>query len=292
MICERQPLDGLFNALQFDGVSVFDFRSTEEYNKLHALGAVNVPDVDSLNKINKLDNLRVFVYGGNDAKYIKLYEIAKKLNAVQFCIVDGKFGEFSKKYPFLCIDDNEKMQKDRTRYPNIVRGCGDRIFVGGEAHAFDVNVIKDLGITHIVNTKGSEPKLDEAVAKTIKYINIKIEDVENQSVIPFFDESCAFVKTALSENGSNKVLIHCGGGKSRSTTFTMAYLIKCKQQTLAFAYGIVSLSRPKAYPNDGFLNDLEKYEIAALGKSTKQFIVNSKLRNKGRWKKVLESWKM
>ena len=290
---ERQPLDGLFNAMQFDGVSVYDFRSKAEYNKLHAIGAINVSDMDSLKKIKKLINLRIFVYGGNDEKYFKLFEIAKTLNAVQFCIVDAEFDEFAKRFSFLCIaDDNEKMNDNRTRYPNIVCGTDDRLFVGGEAHAFDVNVIKDLKITHIVNTKGTQSKLEESVAATIKYMNIKIEDAINQSVIPFFDKSCDFVQNALNENESNKVLIHCGGGKSRSTTFTMAYLIKCRQQTLAFAYGIVSLSRPKAYPNDAFLDDLEKYEIAIRGKSTKHYIVNSKLRNKERWKKVLTSWKI
>lgn len=72
----------------------------------------------------------------------------------------------------------------------------------------------------------------------------------------------------------------------------MAYLMKCEKKTLAFAYGTVSVARPKAFPNDGFLNDLAKYEIQQTGKSTKQFIEKSPLRDKSRWKRVLSSWQI
>lgn len=212
---EEQPLDGLFNALQFE-VVVFDTRSVDEYNKSHALGAINIPDLESVDKINKIAQVRIFVYGDgkesddNKAKCKKLYTLAQKLNAVQFCVIKDGFDAFNKLYPFLCIDDNNKIDKDRTRYPNSVANMKNRLYVGGETHAFDKNVIKNLGITHIVNTKGTATELDPEIAKNIKYINVKTEDKADKSIMGFFDQTSDFVCNALKENDTNKVLVHCG----------------------------------------------------------------------------------
>ena len=138
--------------------------------------------------------------------------------------------------------------------------------------------------------KGVDSKLSADVAKGIKYHIVQIEDEEKQSVMEFFDSASQFVESALAENEDNRVLIHCGGGKSRSTTFTMAYLISRKAQSLAVAYGQVSLGRPKAYPNAGFLDELERLEVDVHGVTSKAFIAGSKLRDKARWKQVLASW--
>eukprot|EP01084_Bolivina_argentea_P068399 124509_1 len=280
LIMEKQSFNGLFNVLQFDGVSIYDLRSENEYNKLHVIGAINIANINVLNKMNKLINKRIFVYDSNGImnnenkiKCKKLYDIICKLNGIQFCVIRDGFDVFHKIYPFLCIDNNNKINKENIiKYPNCITDTNNRIYVGGEMHAFNGDIITNLGITHIVNTKGTESKLDDSIQKTLKYINIKIDDSINESVINYFNKSNEFINNALNENNINKILIHCGGGKSRSTTFTMAYLIKYKKQSLAYAYGIVSNDRPKAFPNDAFLNDLSKYEIKLYGKTTKHFI--------------------
>eukprot|EP00484_Ammonia_sp_Unknown_P020188 CAMPEP_0197035132 /NCGR_PEP_ID=MMETSP1384-20130603/13000_1 /TAXON_ID=29189 /ORGANISM="Ammonia sp." /LENGTH=727 /DNA_ID=CAMNT_0042465147 /DNA_START=15 /DNA_END=2198 /DNA_ORIENTATION=+ len=297
ILCQgRESAEGLFNALQFK-TTVFDIRSKEDYNKSHAIGAVNLPDLASIANINKLSCVRIFVYGDgkqnddNTAKCKKLYQKAEKLRAVQFCVISDGFDVFEKAYPFLCCSDDSKATPLAVEaYPNCVANTDYRVYVGGEAHAFDVNVIKNLGITHIVNTKGTPTKLDEAVAKTLKYCNVEVEDEESESVRAYFDTTGEFIENALKENETNRVLVHCGGGKSRSTTFTMAYLIKHRQHTFAFAYGTVFCARPKALPNDGFVNDLSAYELKIHGKTTKQFIAKSSLRDKKARKKRLETW--
>ncbi len=113
--------------------------------------------------------------------------------------------------------------ENRIKYPNCISNSENRIYVGGEMHAFNGNVINNLGITHIVNTKGTESKLDENIQKTLKYINIKIADSVSEFVINYFNKSNEFINNTLNENNTKKTLIHCGGGKSRSTKFTMAY---------------------------------------------------------------------
>jgi len=290
LIFDRRPLETLFNALQFEA-TVIDIRSEDEFKASHVERAVNVPTVEAAAQMKALKWPRVMVYDdgteseSNALKHSKLFEMVSTLGAVQFCVVEGGYDQFQNRYPFLCVSGRERVE-----YPNICPTTNGRIFVGGLAHAESAAVIQDLGITHIVNTKGTASKLPEDVAKGIKYHSVKIEDEEKQSVMEFFAASSEFVERALAEHADHRVLIHCGGGKSRSTTFTMAYLVSTRKQSLAFAYGQVSLGRPKAYPNDGFVSELEKLEVKVHGTSSKPFIAGSRLRNKGRWKQVLASW--
>ncbi len=79
----------------------------------------------------------------------------------------------------------------RIKYPST--DTDDRIYVGGEMHAFNSNTIKNLGITHIVNTQGTESKLDENIKKTLKYFDIKIDYSINKSVPNYFDKSNKFI---------------------------------------------------------------------------------------------------
>jgi len=296
LVYEQSGIDALFNALQFD-TTLIDVRSADDFKTSHVDGAINLADADSLTKMSESEfkYARVFVYGDGSessaAQCRRLYVLAQtSLNAVQFCEIDGPFSAFATVYPFLCAG------AERVRFPNSVSvsglpGLSGRLFVGGEAHAFSTAVITKLGITHIVNTKGTQSELDENVKKGVKYLDLYgVDDKVDAAVLQYFDKVTEFVAGALEENKVNRVLVHCGGGKSRSTTFTMAYLMKGKSMTLAEAYGTVSVARPKAFPNDGFLEELSRYECELRGKSSKQFIAKSVLRDKTRWKAVCASW--
>jgi protein-tyrosine phosphatase len=60
----------------------------------------------------------------------------------------------------------------------------------------------------------------------------------------------------LAENGEeikNKVLIHCFAGKSRATSFLLAYLIKERKIPLKEGLELVWKVRPIAAPNPGFM---------------------------------------
>mmetsp|Transcript_8214 Transcript_8214/g.12729 ORF Transcript_8214/g.12729 Transcript_8214/m.12729 type:complete len:202 (-) Transcript_8214:3-608(-) len=189
-------------------------------------------------------------------------------------------------YPFLC-SANAQLQPESVSYPNCIVDTQCRLYVGAESHAFDAKVIGDLRITHVLNVTGKPTKLEASIAQSLQYMTIKMEDEAHAT---HFDKSSTFVEDALTANATNRVLIHCGGGKSRATTFAMAYLIKYRRQSFAFAYGTVQSVRPKTFPNDGFVDDLSEYEVKNRGSSTKQFVVQSKLRDKETRQKILQSW--
>ena len=67
-----------------------------------------------------------------------------------------------------------------------------------------------------------------------------------------FDEANKFIKEAQ-EAPFNKVLIHCFAGKSRATTFTLAYLMSEHKITLKEGLEKIWMVRPIAEPNKGFM---------------------------------------
>ena len=65
---------------------------------------------------------------------------------------------------------------------------------------------------------------------------------------------------------------------SRSTTITIAWLMKSKGYTLVEAYRLCLKCRPQIRPNDGFFEQLVKFESKVHGKSTEDEIKRLKLR--------------
>jgi protein-tyrosine phosphatase len=54
----------------------------------------------------------------------------------------------------------------------------------------------------------------------------EIEDDGNQNILNVLPIGMDFIGKALDENESNKVLVHCAAGISRSGAFCVAYMIK------------------------------------------------------------------
>ncbi|CAD8107940.1 unnamed protein product [Paramecium sonneborni] len=86
---------------------------------------------------------------------------------------------------------------------------------------------------------------------------ININDSVEQDIISKFNESNAFIENAV--NSQQNILVHCFAGKSRSTTFIIAYLIKNHKMKVIEALDLVKSKRPIAQPNSGFMNQLQQY---------------------------------
>jgi len=87
----------------------------------------------------------------------------------------------------------------------------------------------------------------------------------------FVDSGLEFIKEALSENKPGeppkaKVLVHCYAGRSRATTFILAYMIKEKKINLKDGLERVKKVREVAAPNPGFMIQLKALEKHTLGR--------------------------
>ena len=97
-------------------------------------------------------------------------------------------------------------------YPNI--------YVGNYSITTNLDLLKGLGITHIITVI---PTFNPAFEDKFKYLHIQAYDDDYQDMKQHFDITNEFIKKCLYEGG--KILIHCMVGRSRSVSVFMAFLI-------------------------------------------------------------------
>ena len=67
---------------------------------------------------------------------------------------------------------------------------------------------------------------EAAVGKAgIKYLGLKLDDVEGQEIGSQFQQTGEWINEAITSDNNNKVLINCWAGISRSSTIATAYLV-------------------------------------------------------------------
>ena len=92
-------------------------------------------------------------------------------------------------------------------------------------HALDVEMLRRIGITHVVNMAGGNVKTSqEYYGDDFKCLIIMAEDVEEYDLSQHFTEVSEFLETV--EKDGSCVLVHCVAGVSRSVTVSAAYLMK------------------------------------------------------------------
>jgi hypothetical protein len=144
-----------------------------------------------------------------------------------------------------------------TLYGHTVSTISDDFLYLSDMHtAIDMDILYVLNITHIINA--SNNAVPNKFPDTIDYININIDDNEDENISEHFD----IVYDKLSETPieEKRILFHCMLGISRSATLLIAFLMKSQNLTLKEAFETVKHKRPKIQPNYNFAQALLKYE--------------------------------
>ncbi|XP_077992352.1 dual specificity protein phosphatase 3-like isoform X1 [Glandiceps talaboti] len=145
-----------------------------------------------------------------------------------------------------------------------------RLYISAVATAKDVDRLKHLGITHVLNvaqgTRFGHVDTDETYYENsgIIFKGIKATDVAGFKLLPFWEDTGEFIHTALSEQGT-KILVHCREGFSRSAATTIAYLMMYHNLTAQEATRAVRAKR-EVGPNAGFLKQLCQLDATLLEK--------------------------
>lgn len=113
-------------------------------------------------------------------------------------------------------------------------------------------------MTHLLTIAEELDLSKEASSQNIEYKRIPACDYSCFKLQPYFTEITDFIHQSLSSQGI--IVVHCLMGVSRSAAAVMAYLIRFKGLTADKAYDLVREKRTVASPNEGFLNQLKKYE--------------------------------
>ena len=166
-----------------------------------------------------------------------------------------------------------------------------QLFVGNRDAAKDCELLKRDSVTHIVNVGGGANHFESEFC----YCKFpRIEDTDTAKLLPLLVPACVFIDNALGREPSkgaqqlllaseattaprhatkkmkkktkknveaNKVLIHCRGGRSRSCSVAVAWLMWAGiDPTVDAALKRIQQYRPQACPNPNFLKQLQHFQ--------------------------------
>jgi len=162
----------------------------------------------------------------------------------------------------------ELMKEYYTVLPAAAVEVHPNLFIGNIKAVKNLDYLKGLGITHIVNTaEGNKAAnvtldVDQLEANGLSYFGCECNDSDDANIAQYFKATGDFIESALSAGG--KVVVNCWGGKSRSSTITLAFLIQKTNLSLEDAIVQVKLART-INPNLSFLTALVQLEESLLG---------------------------
>eukprot|EP00919_Chromeraceae_sp_WS-2016_P003503 GHVR01008510.1.p1 GENE.GHVR01008510.1~~GHVR01008510.1.p1 ORF type:complete len:173 (+),score=32.83 GHVR01008510.1:44-562(+) len=140
------------------------------------------------------------------------------------------------------------------------------LWLGGLTDASDNEKLNEKGISYIVNccTYGEYPLWEHFDG--ISYFRVNVEDTSRETISLYFEDVCEFIDDALSI--SERVLVHCRSGVSRSVTVMISYLMSKRLFGLQEAFFHVLAKRKIVAPNIGFMQQLCDFEEQLYEKNT------------------------
>ncbi|KAN0129837.1 Protein-tyrosine phosphatase-like protein [Lactarius tabidus] len=153
-----------------------------------------------------------------------------------------------------------EMRPDRSAVKynkRVASQIAPRLYLTCLSTARNANQLASLGITHVVSVLEDAPSFPSSIP--LRKLHISIPDYEDEDILKHLPATTAFIRGALAESRSNRVLVHCVMGISRSTTVVIAYLIATSQMTPLEALAAVRAKRAIVRPNRGFMAQLHEY---------------------------------
>uniref|UniRef100_A0A0V0J378 protein-tyrosine-phosphatase n=2 Tax=Schistocephalus solidus TaxID=70667 RepID=A0A0V0J378_SCHSO len=130
------------------------------------------------------------------------------------------------------------------------------LYLGNYQDAANLQLLKKLGVTHILNVTQDLPMAFEDM-NSFQYLRLPALDCTEQNIYPFFEKAIDFIDGARQVGGV--VLIHCLAGISRSASIVMAYMLYHTPLKVLEAYKLLQSLRPIAEPNFAFLGQLDNF---------------------------------
>merc|ERR1719433_894072 len=90
----------------------------------------------------------------------------------------------------------------------------------------------------------------------IKYHQFVLDDVASENILQYLEKVCAILDEDLQ---TASALVHCNFGVSRSGTAVSAYAMWRLNLKRDEAIELVKKSRRVVHPNDGFLEQLDRF---------------------------------
>jgi len=136
-----------------------------------------------------------------------------------------------------------------------------KLAVGDVVASADGPMLKKNNIKALVTVKDGMAKSREYYKKYgVEVLHIPISDHHCTNIGKYFPLTYKFIEKAL--QNKQAVLVHCYAGISRSTSITIAYIMRKYKLSAEKALELVRRVRPCCEPNSGFLTQLQQYQTA------------------------------
>ena len=131
---------------------------------------------------------------------------------------------------------------------------GEYLYVGGSQVAVNWQILKDTGITRIINCSASVVECQFLDDPQMKYLVLNMVDGKQDDISWFMCEVINFIWSG--QLLGEKTLLHCEKGISRSCSFAIAYGIWHAGCSFQQSFEFIKSRRPVCNPNAAFVCNL------------------------------------
>ncbi|WOL01951.1 hypothetical protein Cni_G10670 [Canna indica] len=124
----------------------------------------------------------------------------------------------------------------------------DHIYLGGDFVAKNREILRQHGITHVLNCVGFV--CPEYFKSDLVYRTLWLQDSPSEDITSILYDVFDYFEDVRQQKG--RVFVHCCKGVSRSTSLVIAYLMWREGQSFDDAFQFVKAARGIADPNVGF----------------------------------------
>ncbi|KAK9843204.1 hypothetical protein WJX74_008654 [Apatococcus lobatus] len=124
------------------------------------------------------------------------------------------------------------------------------LYLGSYDNAARSEILKTLGVTHILNTV---PNCQALYKNSFEYHTVNSTPPDFQECFQFLDH--------VQQQENKRVMVFCMSGASRSPAVVMGYLMHARHLRLADSYKHVQERRPTAKLSDGDAERLQQLEL-------------------------------
>ncbi|XP_029018665.1 dual specificity protein phosphatase 18 [Betta splendens] len=144
----------------------------------------------------------------------------------------------------------------------------EHLYLSSGRAANDSSLVTRFEITCIVSV--TEAGSSGPPLPGVEYVHVPVSDSPATPLCDHFDGVADAVERVARRGG--RTLVHCRAGVSRSAALCMAYLVKHRGATLLEAHARVKACRPIVRPNNGFWEQLIRYEMELHGRNSVRMV--------------------
>jgi hypothetical protein len=141
----------------------------------------------------------------------------------------------------------------------------NRIILGNAAAAENPRIMRDIGVTHILNMAAEMPTHFNDPNYPYIYKHIPMRDEETEDISPWLSHMYYFIDEAVESGG--RVYVHCHMGVSRGATAVIYYIMIKRDWSFEKTFQYVKQRRPQIAPNFGYACGVLHFVYTGAGPS-------------------------